>query len=61
MRQLHTRTITKVGLILLIVASLVVLRLAWEAVGLSMGSSRASLETHLLAQASDKGSSARGI
>jgi hypothetical protein len=54
-------TITKVGLIVLIAASVVVLRLAWEAVGLSAGSSRASLETHLLAQASDEGSSAEGI
>jgi hypothetical protein len=54
-------TITKVGLIVLIAALVVVIRLAWEAVGLSAGSSRASLETHLLAQASDEDSSAEGI
>lgn len=43
-------TIIKVGLVVLLAASLVVLRLAWEAVEISTGSPHRSVETELLAQ-----------
>lgn len=43
-------TIIKVGLVVLLAASLVVLRLAWEAVEISTGSPHRSVETKLLAQ-----------